>query len=49
MAIIWLFGRSERHFTGSVFGRFQIVSASFMAFSHGSNDGQKFMGSLRWR
>ena len=27
-----------------VFGRLQIVSAAFMAFSHGSNDGQKFMG-----
>lgn len=44
MAIMWLFGRSERHHTGRVFGRLQIVSASFMAFSHGSNDGQKFMG-----
>ncbi|MBI4790256.1 MAG: inorganic phosphate transporter [Chloroflexi bacterium] len=27
-----------------VFGRLQILSAGFMAFSHGSNDGQKFMG-----
>ncbi len=27
-----------------VFGRLQIISAAFMAFSHGSNDGQKFMG-----
>lgn len=27
-----------------VFGRLQIVSAAFMAFSHGSNDGQKFIG-----
>lgn len=27
-----------------VFGRIQILSAAFMAFSHGSNDGQKFMG-----
>ena len=27
-----------------VFGRLQIVSAGFMAFSHGSNDGQKFIG-----
>jgi len=27
-----------------VFGRLQILSASFMAFSHGSNDGQKFIG-----
>jgi PiT family inorganic phosphate transporter len=26
------------------FGRLQIVSAGFMAFSHGSNDGQKFIG-----
>ncbi len=27
-----------------VFGRAQILSAVFMAFSHGSNDGQKFIG-----
>ena len=27
-----------------VFGRAQIFSAVFMAFSHGSNDGQKFIG-----
>jgi PiT family inorganic phosphate transporter len=27
-----------------VFGRLQILSAGFMAFSHGSNDGQKFLG-----
>jgi len=26
------------------FGNLQIVSAGFMAFSHGSNDGQKFIG-----
>jgi inorganic phosphate transporter, PiT family len=28
------------------FGRMQIVSALFMAFSHGSNDGQKFIGAF---
>ncbi|MDP2743890.1 MAG: inorganic phosphate transporter [Dehalococcoidia bacterium] len=28
----------------SVFGRLQILSAALMAFSHGSNDGQKFIG-----
>jgi PiT family inorganic phosphate transporter len=28
------------------FGRLQIVSAGFMAFSHGSNDGQKFIGAF---
>ncbi len=27
-----------------VFGRLQIFSSAFMAFSHGTNDGQKFMG-----
>ncbi len=26
------------------FGRLQILSSAFMAFSHGTNDGQKFMG-----
>ena len=35
----WTPGRVRR-----VFGRLQIVSAIFMAFSHGSNDGQKFIG-----
>jgi len=27
-----------------VFGKLQVLSAAFMAFSHGSNDGQKFIG-----
>ncbi len=30
----------------AVFGRLQILSAAFMAFSHGSNDGQKTMGVI---
>jgi PiT family inorganic phosphate transporter len=29
---------------GRFFGRLQILSSAFMAFSHGSNDGQKFIG-----
>jgi PiT family inorganic phosphate transporter len=29
-----------------IFGRLQIFSSAFMAFSHGSNDGQKFMGVM---
>lgn len=29
-----------------MFGRLQIGSAAFMAFSHGSNDGQKFIGAF---
>ena len=28
------------------FGRAQIASSAFMAFSHGSNDGQKFIGTF---
>ena len=30
----------------ATFGRAQLVSAGFMAFSHGSNDGQKTMGVI---
>lgn len=30
----------------AVFGRLQILSAALMAFSHGSNDGQKFIGAF---
>jgi PiT family inorganic phosphate transporter len=44
LAIYWLFRRMGYSNVRSVFGRLQILSAGFMAFSHGSNDGQKFMG-----
>ncbi|MBI4302651.1 MAG: inorganic phosphate transporter [Chloroflexi bacterium] len=30
----------------AIFSRAQILSAAFMAYSHGSNDGQKFMGAF---
>jgi PiT family inorganic phosphate transporter len=40
------FRRSTPRFVNSVFGRLQILSSMFMAFSHGSNDGQKFMGAF---
>jgi inorganic phosphate transporter, PiT family len=39
-----VFYRSRLGIIRSVFGRLQILSAAFMAFSHGSNDGQKFIG-----
>lgn len=42
--IYWIFRRARRAVIRSTFGRLQILSAGFMAFSHGSNDGQKFMG-----
>jgi len=44
VAIYWIFRRARRSWANHLFGRLQIVSAAFMAFSHGSNDGQKFMG-----
>ncbi len=46
LAIYWLFRKAA---PGKVRGHFQylqILSAAFMAFSHGSNDGQKFMGAF---
>ena len=36
--------RASPSFVRSVFSRLEILSAAFLAFSHGSNDGQKFMG-----
>lgn len=44
VAITWIFRRAQRRWATRLFGRLQILSAAFMAFSHGSNDGQKFMG-----
>jgi PiT family inorganic phosphate transporter len=44
IAIYWVFRNVTVGRVQSIFGRLQIASAAFMAFSHGSNDGQKFMG-----
>lgn len=45
MTLIYrLFFRARPETIRKWFGKLQIVSASFMAFSHGSNDGQKFIG-----
>jgi len=41
-----LFSRVRRSTVGRIFGRAQIVSAAFMAFSHGTNDAQKTMGII---
>jgi PiT family inorganic phosphate transporter len=43
-AVYWSFRRAHPTKVRSIFGRLQVLSAGFMAFSHGSNDGQKFMG-----
>jgi PiT family inorganic phosphate transporter len=44
IAILWIARRWRPSTVKVVFGRLQILSAGFMAFSHGSNDGQKFIG-----
>ncbi|CAA9288489.1 MAG: Probable low-affinity inorganic phosphate transporter [uncultured Chloroflexi bacterium] len=46
IAIYWLFRRVAPSLVRSIFSRAQIASAAFMAFSHGSNDAQKFMGAF---
>jgi len=43
-ALYWLLRRTSLSFIRNIFSKLQILSAAFMAFSHGSNDGQKFMG-----
>ncbi|GKS57289.1 inorganic phosphate transporter [Nitrospira sp.] len=44
--ISWVFFRASRGWATALFRRMQIVSASFMAFSHGANDAQKAMGII---
>lgn len=44
--LMWAFTRSSPHRVGGIFRRLQIVSAAFMAYSHGSNDAQKTMGVI---
>jgi PiT family inorganic phosphate transporter len=46
VTIFWLFRGSTPGKVRGLFGKLQILSAAFMAFSHGSNDGQKFMGAF---
>lgn len=47
MNIIYLFfAKASRQTVSKIFGKLQILSAAFMAFGHGSNDGQKFIGTF---
>lgn len=47
MVLIYrIFERVRRAVVGRIFGRAQILSAAFMAFSHGTNDAQKTMGII---
>lgn len=42
----WLFFRASPTWANPLFRRLQIVSVSFMAFSHGTGDAQKVMGVI---
>jgi PiT family inorganic phosphate transporter len=44
--ISWVFFRVTRSLATRVFKRLQLISACFMAFSHGANDAQKAMGII---
>jgi PiT family inorganic phosphate transporter len=44
--LYWIFNRVKRPTATWGFRRAQVVSAGFMAFSHGSNDAQKTMGII---
>jgi inorganic phosphate transporter, PiT family len=46
IAIMWMFHKSPAGKVNRWFKHLQLVSASFMAFSHGSNDAQKAMGVI---
>ena len=46
LAIYWVFRNARRRPLQHLFRRIQVVSAGFMAFSHGSNDAQKTMGII---
>jgi len=45
-AVLYLFGHLAPGTINKYFGRLQILSSSFMAFGHGSNDAQKAMGII---
>jgi PiT family inorganic phosphate transporter len=44
--LLWLFGRNSPRVLNSQFRKMQLLSASLMSFSHGSNDAQKSMGII---
>jgi PiT family inorganic phosphate transporter len=46
IALYWIFRHARRRTISPRFRRLQLISAGFMAFSHGSNDAQKTMGII---
>jgi PiT family inorganic phosphate transporter len=46
LAIYWVFHRARPSTVSGVFGKAQLFSSAYMAYSHGGNDGQKTMGVI---
>lgn len=46
IGLLWIVARKRPRVVNRVFGRLQIFSAAFMAYSHGNNDAQKTMGVI---
>jgi PiT family inorganic phosphate transporter len=46
VALLNAFAKTHPSFVSSFFGRAQLASSMYMAFSHGSNDAQKTMGVI---
>lgn len=46
LALYWTFRRASAAAVNRTFGKAQILSSAWMAFTHGGNDGQKTMGII---
>jgi inorganic phosphate transporter, PiT family len=46
LAILWIFRNRRQHKVNRAFRRWQILSAAFVALTHGTNDAQKTMGVI---
>src|SRR5438552_10026588 len=46
LLLLWVLARTRPQLVSRLFGRLQIFSAAWMAFSHGGNDAQKTMGVI---
>ena len=46
LLLLWIFARARPRLVTRLFGRLQILSAAWVAFSHGGNDAQKTMGVI---
>jgi inorganic phosphate transporter, PiT family len=46
LLLMILFAKAKPHAVNSVFGRLQLISATYFSLTHGANDGQKTMGII---